>query len=80
VGVSPAPVGRGAPDPAGSTGAVLSMVDAAAGRVEVVRRWPGAPSDVGVYPFVPYFWDGCPGGSLPKPSKLRPPLPTGSPL
>lgn len=53
--------GRGAPEPAGSTAAVLSMVDAAAGRVEVVRHWPGAPSDVEVYPFVPYFWDGCPG-------------------
>lgn len=47
--------------PAGSTGAVLSLVDAAAGRVEVVRHWPGASRDVDVYPFVPYFWDGCPG-------------------
>lgn len=57
-GVSP---GWGAPDAAGRTAAVLSYVDAAAGGVEVVRHWPGAPSDVTVYPFVPYFWGGCPG-------------------
>jgi hypothetical protein len=54
-------IGHGAPDPAGTTAAVLSMVDAAGGRIEVVRHWPGAPSDVEVFPFVPYFWDGCPG-------------------
>jgi hypothetical protein len=48
-------------DPAGTTAAVLSMVDSAGGRIEVVRHWPGAPSDVEVFPFVPYFWDGCPG-------------------
>jgi hypothetical protein len=47
--------------PAGSTGAVLSFIDAAAGRVEVVRHWPDAPIDVDVYPFVPYSWDGCLG-------------------
>lgn len=47
--------------PAGGSAAVLSFVDAAAGRVEVVRHWPRAPSDMDVYPFVPYFWGGCPG-------------------
>lgn len=47
--------------PAGATGATLSFVDAASGAVEVVRHWPGAPADVAVLPFVPYFWDGCPG-------------------
>lgn len=57
-GVSP---GWGAPDAAGSTSAVLSFIDAAAGRVEIVRHWPEAPSDVMIYPFVPYFWDACPG-------------------
>jgi len=49
------------PIPAGETAAVLSFIDAAAERVEVVRHWPGAPVDVDVYPFVPYFWKGCPG-------------------
>lgn len=57
-GASP---GLGAPDAAGSTGAVLSFIDAAAGMVEVVRHWPAVPSDVAIYPFVPYFWDACPG-------------------
>jgi hypothetical protein len=57
-GTSP---GLGAPDAAGSTAAVLSFIDAAAGVVEVVRHWPGDPSDVVIYPFVPYFWDACPG-------------------
>ncbi len=57
-GASP---GLGAPDAAGSTAAVLSFIDAAAGAVEVVRHWPGDPSDVAIYPFVPYFWDACPG-------------------
>jgi hypothetical protein len=51
----------GQPRPAGSTSAVLSFIDAAAGRVEVVRHWPAAPVDVDVYPFVLYGWSGCPG-------------------
>ncbi len=55
------PPGLGSPAPAGSTGAVLSFVDAAAGRIEVVRHWPGGSTETAVYPFVPYFWDGCPG-------------------
>lgn len=55
-----APV-RSQPSPAGDTGAVLSFVDAAAGRIEVVRHWPQAATEVDVYPFVPYFWSGCPG-------------------
>jgi len=46
---------------AGGSAAVLSFIDAAAGRVEVVRHWPRASSDVDVYPFVPYVWGGCPG-------------------
>lgn len=54
-------LGWGAPDAAGRTAAVLSYIDAAGGGVEVVRHWPDAPSDVTVYPFVPYFWGGCPG-------------------
>ncbi|HEX9245700.1 MAG TPA: hypothetical protein VGA35_06015 [bacterium] len=49
------------PIPAGGTAAVLSFVDAAAGRVEVVRGWPARPADTDVYPFVPYFWGSCPG-------------------
>ncbi|HKV45572.1 MAG TPA: hypothetical protein VJT32_13005 [bacterium] len=49
------------PLPAGTTAAILSIVDSAAGRVEVLRGWPQAPSEVDVYPFVPYFWGGCPG-------------------
>ena len=56
-----APGGRGAPAPAGTTAAVLSFIDASAGRVEIVRHWPGATSDVDVSPFIPYFWTGCPG-------------------
>ncbi|HET7266097.1 MAG TPA: hypothetical protein VFL28_15650 [bacterium] len=52
---------RGQLIPAGFSAAVLSFVDAAAGRVEVVRHWPDAPVDVSVYPYVPYFWSGCPG-------------------
>ncbi|MHB8733377.1 MAG: hypothetical protein ACYDAB_16530 [bacterium] len=59
---SAAPIpGRGQAGPAGSTNAVLSFIDAAAGRVEVVRHWPQASVDVDVYPFVPYCWTGCPG-------------------
>lgn len=54
------PVGA-QPIPAGATAAVLSFIDAAAGRVEVVRHWPAAPNDVDVYPFVAYLWGGCPG-------------------
>jgi hypothetical protein len=46
---------------AGDTNAVLSFIDAAAGRVEIVRHWPQAPVDVDVYPERPYFWEGCPG-------------------
>ncbi|HLY20932.1 MAG TPA: hypothetical protein VKT83_00525 [bacterium] len=53
--------GRGQDSPADFTGAVLSFIDAAAGRVEVVRHWPQPAVDVDVYPFVPYFWTGCPG-------------------
>ena len=49
------------PIPAGGAAAVLSLVDAAAGRVEVVRGWPARPTDADVYPFVPYFWGSCPG-------------------
>ena len=51
----------GQPVPAGGTAAVLSFIDAAGGGVEVVRHWPGAPSDAAIAPFVPYFWSGCPG-------------------
>ena len=54
------PVGA-QPIPAGATSAVLSFIDAAAGRVEVVRHWPATPNDVDVYPFVAYPWGGCPG-------------------
>ena len=46
---------------AGGSAAVLSFIDAAAGRVEIVRHWPWASSDVDVYPFVPHAWGGCPG-------------------
>jgi len=49
------------PIPAGDAAAVLSFVDAAAGRVEVVRGWPARPTDSDIYPFVPYFWGSCPG-------------------
>jgi hypothetical protein len=51
----------GQPYAAGDTDAVLSFIDAAAGRVEVARHWPRSPVDVDVYPFVPYFWSACPG-------------------
>lgn len=47
--------------PAGLSTAILSFIDGAAGRLEVVRHWPQAPVDVDIYPFVPYFWTGCPG-------------------
>jgi hypothetical protein len=50
-----------APIPAGDAAAVLSFVDAAAGRVEVVRGWPARPTHSDIYPFVPYFWGSCPG-------------------
>jgi len=59
-GIGPC-AGRAAALPAGSTAAVLSLVDAASGIVEVTRHWPGAPVDIAVAPYVPYFWDGCPG-------------------
>jgi hypothetical protein len=59
-GIGPC-AGSAAALPAGSTAAVLSLVDAASGVVEVTRHWPGAPADVAVAPYVPYFWDGCPG-------------------
>ena len=49
------------PIPAGASAAVLSFIDAAAGRVEVVRHWPATPHDADVYPFVAYLWGGCPG-------------------
>jgi hypothetical protein len=29
--------------------------------VEIVRHWPGVVSDVDMSPFIPYFWNGCPG-------------------
>lgn len=46
--------------PAGTTKAVLSYVDAADGYVSVVRHWHGAGGqDVQVFPYTPYFWDGC---------------------
>lgn len=45
--------------PAGTTNAVLSYVDAADGHVSIVRHWPGSAQDVQVYPYTPYFWDGC---------------------
>jgi hypothetical protein len=61
VAIIAAPRSEGQPRPAGSTAAVLSFIDAAAGRVEVVRHWPAAPVDVDVYPFVPYPWTACPG-------------------
>jgi hypothetical protein len=56
-----APPGAVAQYPAGSTHAVLSMVDSAGGHADVVRHWtgPGTGEDVEVYPFTPYFWDGC---------------------
>ena len=47
--------------PAGLARATLSLIDAAAGRLEAVRHWPQAPAEVDVFPFVPYFWTGCPG-------------------
>lgn len=49
------------PIPAGLASATLSFIDAAAGRLEAVRHWPQAPVGVDIYPFVPYFWTGCPG-------------------
>lgn len=52
---------RGQLIPAGRSAAVLSFVDAASGKVEIVRHWPDSPVDVDVYPYVPYFWGGCPG-------------------
>jgi hypothetical protein len=63
--------------PAGDTGAVLSFIDAADGRVEIVRHWPQAPVDVDVYPFVPYFWDGCLGPGAILMLVTGPPLPGG---
>ncbi len=60
VWVEPTP-GRSQASPAGLTGAVLSFIDAAAGRLEVVRHWPHASVDVDIFPFIPYFWTGCPG-------------------
>jgi hypothetical protein len=56
-----APSASGQLSAAGDTAAVLSFIDAGAGRVEVVRHWPEAPAEVDVYPFVPYLWSGCPG-------------------
>jgi hypothetical protein len=55
------PSSTGEPLPAGETGATLSFIDAAAGHAEIIRHWPASTSDVDVYPFVPYFWSGCPG-------------------
>ncbi len=57
----PSSPSSGQPIPAGGSAAVLSFIDAGAGRVEVVRHWPWASSDVDVFPFIPYFWGGCPG-------------------
>jgi hypothetical protein len=45
--------------PAGGTNAVLSFVDSAGNHVILVRHWPGAPQDVQVFPFTPYFWNSC---------------------
>jgi hypothetical protein len=75
---APAPLAvRAQPSPAGATAAVLSFIDAAAGRVEVVRHWPSAPADADVYPFVPVFWDGCPGSGAIMILLAAPPLPPG---
>lgn len=71
------PVG-GQPIPAGDTAAVLSFIDAADGYVEVVRHWPQAPVDVEVYPFVPYFWGGCPGPGAVMMLVTAPPVPPGA--
>jgi len=46
--------------PAGTTNDVLSFIDASGGHVSVLRGWHGGGgADVKVFPFTPYFWDGC---------------------
>lgn len=46
--------------PAGTTNAIVSFIDAAGGRVSVLRHWHGAGGqDTQVYPYTPYLWNSC---------------------